>query len=76
MKHLKLDKNEKLICTEFVSLCAEKTSKKPVKKLSKNYQKCTNCGLYCIGRSTTFGAEKLEKVGILSFYRTIVRWYD
>ena len=74
MKHLKLDKNEKLICTEFVSLCAEKTSKKTRQKLSKIIKNVLTAGY--IGRSTTFGAEKLEKVGILSFYRTIVRWYD
>ena len=39
MKYLKLDKNKIIICTEFVSLCAEKTSEKPVKKLSKIIKK-------------------------------------
>ena len=74
MKHLKLDENEKLIFTKFVSLCAEKNIKKTVKDSQKIVKKVQTAGYS--GKSTTFKADKLEKSGILSFYRTIVRSYD
>ena len=57
----------------FVIMC-RKNIKKPRQKTVKDSQKVQTAGYN--GRSTTFGAVKLEKAGILSFYRTIVRWYD
>ena len=59
MRYLKLNKNEKLICTEFVSLCAEENIKKTRQKTVKDSQKVQTAGYN--GRSTTFGAVKFEE---------------